>query len=681
MKARLVTLLQVSFVIAVVSTLGLRAEEKRAVKPEDLVDLRELSDVQTSADGKRVAFVVTEPADPKKPEKPRDTNIWIVPADGSEPARPFTASPKSDTHPRWSPDGRYLAFLSNRGEPLGEEKEAKNQIFLMRTDGGEAEQLTNLKGEVENLRWSPDGKMIAFTVKDPLSEEEQKKQKERNDAVYVDHDYKYARLWVLTLSDRKAEQTTKQDLHVSEFAWSPDGGELALRVSATPRTDDAYWHSKLVVVRRLTGETVRTLSENIDRDIKWSPDGQTIAFAEISPNRIASWLVIVPATGGTPRPLLKDYPGTVRDCKWEPDSRHLVAEVNERSQDGFLRIDVATGESAPLSGAATYLAGADFDISADGRTIAYARGEANSPPEIFTSKREDTGRTPTGELMGPRLQLRLTRLNPQVGDWRLGDVKEIKWKNKKDGQTVYGVLVMPPDFKSGQAYPTIVEVHGGPQWAWWSGWLGSWHEWAQLLASNGYVVFLPNPRGSTGQGWKFAEANRDDWGGMDFQDIMDGLDSLIEQKIADPNRLGIGGWSYGGFMTSWAVTQTNRFKAAVVGAAVTNLFSFDGTTDITPSFLRSYFLDLPFKRRADYDKHSAMTFLQNCKTPSLVLHGEADERVPVSQGWEFYNGLKMLGVPAEMVAYPREHHSFRERAHQVDLLSRVLAWYDKYLQH
>lgn len=204
--------------------------------------------------------------------------------------------------------------------------------------------------------------------------------------------------------------------------------------------------------------------------------------------------------------------------------------------------------------------------------------------------------------------------------------------------------------------------------------------WAQMLASRGYVVFMPNPRGSTGQGWRFAEANRDDWGGGDFHDIMDGVDELVAQKIADPNRLGIGGASYGGYMTSWAVTQTNRFKAAVVGAAVTNLFSFDGNTDITPTFLRNYFLDLPFNRRADYDSHSAMTFLKNCHTPSLVLHGEADERVPTEQGWEFYNGLRMLGVPVEMVTYPREHHGFHERPHQIDSLQRILEWYDKYLR-
>jgi dipeptidyl aminopeptidase/acylaminoacyl peptidase len=641
-------------------------QEKRTLRPEDLVDIRALSDIQISADGRRAAFVVAEPADPAKPQKPRDTNIWVVPADGSEPARLFAASPKSDTHPRWSPEGRYLAFLSDRGEPVGDEKEAKNQVYLMRTDGGEAEQLTNLKGGVEDLRWSRDGKMIAFTARDPETDAEQKMHKEGYDQNFVDHPYKFARLWVLTLADRKAEQVTRQDQHISGFDWSPDGAELAVRASSTPRNDDVYWHARLMVVRRLTGEIVRTLSENAAGGVRWSPDGQTIAFEEYSPSRIASWLVVVPATGGPPRPLLKDYAGTVRAFEWEADSKHLVAEVNERTRDKYLRVDSADGSVTEIP-AETALPGSDFATSLDGRTLAYARGAADSPPDVWTYT---AGGTPG----------KLTDLNPQVKDWRLGAVKEISWKSKQNGTTLYGVLITPPDFKPAQAYPTIVEVHGGPEWAWWSGWLGSWHEWAQLLASSGYVVFLPNPRGSTGQGWKFAEANRDDWGGGDFRDIMDGVDYLIDQKIADPNRLGIGGWSYGGFMTSWAVTQTDRFKAAVVGAAVTNLFSFDGTTDITPTFLRNYFLDLPFARRADYDNHSAMTFLKNCKTPSLVLHGESDERAPTSQGWEFYNGLRMLGVPAEMVTYPREHHGFRERAHQIDLLTRLLVWYDKYLK-
>jgi dipeptidyl aminopeptidase/acylaminoacyl peptidase len=647
-----------------------RPAEKRALEPADLVDIRGVSDVQISPDGRAVAFVVTEPADPKKfekPETPRNTNIWMVPADGSRPARPFVASAKSDTHPRWSPDGRYIAFLSNRGEPIGEEKEAKNQLYLIPTSGGEAEQLTRVRGGVEDLAWSRDSQMIAFTVRDAWSEAEEKTRKEGQDQNYADHDYKFARLWVMNLADRKPQQVTKQDLDITGLAWSPDASELALRVSATPRNDDRYWHAKLVVVRRETGEIVRTLSEQAGEEVKWSPDGSTLAFQEYTPTGIATWLAVVPAAGGTTRFLLKDYPGTVRRFEWEPDSKHLIAEVNVRTRDEFVRIDVAGGEATKLA-AETTLSGPEFSLSTDGRAIAYEVQAPERPSEVWVYR--------TGE--SPR---RLTDLHPQAASWRLGEVKEITWKNPKDGQTIYGVLVTPPDYQAGRAYPTIVDVHGGPEWAWWSGWLGSWHEWAQLLASHGYVVLLPNPRGSTGQGWQFVEANRDDWGGGDFQDIMSGVDYLIDQKIADPARLGIGGWSYGGFMTSWAVTQTRRFKAAVVGAAVTNLFSFDGTTDITPSFLRNYFLNIPFKRRPAYDGHSAMTYLRRCRTPSLVLHGEADERVPVTQGWEFYNGLKMLGVPAEMVTYPREHHSFKERAHQIDVLARVLAWYDKYLKN
>jgi dipeptidyl aminopeptidase/acylaminoacyl peptidase len=652
-------------VFCALAALGLWAEEKRTAKPEDFVDIRGVSDVQISPDGKWVAFVVTEPADPKKPEKPRDPNIWLVPADGSASARLFAASGKSDTSPRWSPDGRSLAFLSNRGEPIGEEKEARNQIYLLRTDGGEAEQLTWAKGGVNQFKWSRDAAFIAFTSTDPPTEEEEKKKKMRDDAVYADHDYKYARLWVLTLADRKAEQVTRQDFHVSEFAMSPDGRELALRVARTPRLDDVFWQASLVVVRRLTGEVVRTLSESSGGFFDWSPDGQTIAFAEYTPARISSWLAVAPASGGPARYILKDYRGTLWNFSWAPDSKTLLAESQEGTKAKFLSLDTASGALTRL--ADVIAPGPAFSVSADGRTIAYLQQAGDSPTEVWALT---LGQSPR----------RLTGLHPQMASLRLGEVKEITWKNKKDGQTIYGVLITPPDFKPGQRYPTVVQVHGGPQWAWWSGWHGSWHEWGQLLASNGYVVFLPNPRGSTGQGWQFAEANRDDWGGGDLEDIQDGVDSLIEQKIADPERLGIGGWSYGGFMTSWTVTQTNRFKAAVVGAAVTNLFSFNGTTDITPSFLRNYFLDIPFRRRQAYDTHSAMTFLQNCKTPSLVLHGEADLRVPVSQGWEFYNGLKALGVETEMVVYPREPHGIGERAHQLDLLKRVLAWYDKHLK-
>ena len=642
------------------------AAEKRAVTPEDLVDLRQVHDVQISPDGKQVAFVVTEPADPKKPKEPRDTNIWMVPSDGSEPARLFVASARADTSPRWSPDGRYLAFLSDRGESGGEEEKAKNQIYLLRTDGGEAGPLTEVEGGVQNFKWSHDGSMIAFTVIDPLTKEERRKRKEGYDEIHVGHDYRYARLWVVNLSDRKAELVTKQDLHVSQFDWSPRDSELVLQVSPRPRRDDVRWRSSLVVIRRLSGEVLRTLSQNVFGGPRWSPDGQTIVFYEFTPQKISGWLTVIPARRGSVRHLLRDYMGTVVRPAWAPGSKSLLAIGIERTKAKLLRIDTATGAITKLADFGPESKESGLSLSGGGGTIAYLNQSGRTPTEVWVLSQGESPR-------------RLTEMHAQVRSLRLGEIKEITWKNKKDGRTLYGSLITPPEFKAGQPYPTVVQVHGGPRWAWWTGWHGSWHEWGQLLASNGYVVFLPNPRGSIGRGWRFAEANRDDWGGGDFQDIMDGVDYLIEQRIADPNRLGIGGWSYGGYLTSWAVTQTDRFKAAVVGAAITNLFTHSGTTH-SPTFLRTYFLDIPFRRRAAYDNHSPITFLQNCKTPSLVLHGEEDKGVPVSQAWEFYNGLKALGVEAEMVVYPREPHVFKERAHQVDLLKHVLAWFDKYLK-
>ena len=666
-----------SIVVLGVCTLlsvGVRAGEKRAVSPEDLADIRYVGDVQISPDGKRVAFAVEEPPEPDKPKEQRNSDIWVVPADGSETARPFAASEKNETHPRWSPDGRYLAFLSNRAETSEEEDEEKkerNQIYLLRTDGGEAEQVTSTKGEVLDLEWSPDSKMIAFTVKDAWTEEKEKKREEGYDEIHADHDYKYARLWVLTLADRQAEQVTEQDFHVVEFSWSPDGNHLVLGVSPTPRRDDVYWRCSLVIVQRSTGEVVRTLSEKMGSfwdaaSVRWSPDGQTIAFAEFTPNKIASWLALTPASGGEVRHLLKEYDGTLSAVEWAPDSRHLLAASVEGTKAKLLEVDTASGAIEELAELTPNFWGTFFTVSPDARTFAYLSSSPGTPPDVWTFT--------IGE--SPRC---VTRLYPQVASLRLGNVEEITWKNKKDNQTLYGALITPPKFKRGKRYPTVVQVHGGPEGAWWSGWHGSWGEWGQLLASNGYVVLLPNPRGSGGQGWEFLEANRDDWGGMDFEDIMAGVDHIIEQGIADPDRLGIGGWSYGGFMTSWAVTQTDRFKAAIVGAGITNLFSMAGTTDI-PGWFPIAFLDAPVRRREAYEKHSAMSFLESCKTPSLVLHGKEDKRVPVGQAWEFYNGLKSLGIEAELVVYPREPHGIHERAHQVDLLERVLAWYDEHLK-
>jgi len=308
--------------------------------------------------------------------------------------------------------------------------------------------------------------------------------------------------------------------------------------------------------------------------------------------------------------------------------------------------------------------GSDFSVSSDGRTLAFVNEKPNSPGDIWSF-------TIGGQ---PR---QLTSLHSQIPFLKVGNVREVSWKNRKNGQVLHGVLVTPADFQSGEPYPTIVEAHVGDS-AWWSGWQGSWWQWAELLASNGYVVFLPNARGVTGQGWKLHETISD-FGGFAFDDIMDGVDSLIEQKIADPNRLGIGGWSNGGFMTTWAITHTNRFKAAVAFAAPVDFqIQWGGHTD-SWEFLSTLW-DTPMRARPVYDAHSPFHFVQNCTTPTLILHGQTDPVVPIAQAYEFYHALKVLGIESEMVVYPREGHSIEERAHQIDFQNRVLAWYAKYLK-
>ena len=650
------------------------AKSSHLPTPAEIVDLREVSDPQISPDGKQVAFVVTEPADPEHPDSPRNSDIWMVAADGKTPPRKYVFSDKRERAPRWSPNGKWLAFLSDRGEATakGTDKAPeppKTQLWMMPTDGGEGRRITDLKGGVLGYSWSKDGKTIAVLAKDGPTPEDEARKKKLDDRMYIDHEWKFARLYFCDPVSLETRLITKQDFNVIDAEWSFDGRELALLISSTPDLDDMYWHSKLVTINR-EGEIVRTLSERAGGgDWGYSADGKWIAFQERTPTGITASLSMVSASGGEVRHLDTDYKGTVFWARWAPDSKYLIVESIEGAHAMISGLDTTNGRTKKMFDVQIET-GQDhgFTLNHDASVIAYLHQKADAPTDVWIIDEDN------------QKERQLTHMNPQVEQWRLGSVEEISWKSKRDDKTIYGVLIKPPDFDPSKLYPTIAEIHGGPEWAWWMGWHGSWHEWGQLLASHGYVVLLPNPRGSDGQGTAFVEANRDDLGGGDFVDIMSGVDELIEKKIADPNRLGIGGWSYGGFMSSWAVTQTERFKAAVVGAGVTNLFSFNGTTDITPSFLKSYFLDLPFNRRDAYEKHSAMSFVRNVKTPTLVIHGGADLRVPLGQGQEFYHALKQLGVKTEMVVYPREPHIFGERAHQLDLLTRVLSWFNAYLK-
>jgi dipeptidyl aminopeptidase/acylaminoacyl peptidase len=300
----------------------------------------------------------------------------------------------------------------------------------------------------------------------------------------------------------------------------------------------------------------------------------------------------------------------------------------------------------------------DYGFSAHGQSIAFIGQTTTSPNDIWISDAD-------GHVK------RLSNLNPHVSRWRLGDVKEISWRNSRDGLLVHGVLITPPGYVAGRPYPTIVRAHQADL-PWYIGWHGRWWSWGQLLASNGYVVFMPNYRGVTGQGYRL-HMTLGDWG-AGLQDLLDGVDYIVREKIADPNALGIGGWSNGGFMTEWTITHTNRFKAAVAQAGHSDLFSLAGSTGGYRMFGDLY------KNKTVYEAHSPITFIRNARTPTLIIHGERDRAVPVSQGYEFYYGLRSMGVETEMVVYPNEGHGISSPANQVDINRRILEWFDRHLR-
>ncbi len=609
---------------------------------EKALDRYNIGAAEFSPDGRRLVFAVTEPVKGAT----RNSHLWIY-TPASKELRQLTYSAKSETSPRWSPDGSALAFTSNREEG--------NQIYLlaMNGGGGEARPLTKGKASVQAFAWAADGKQIAYLASQPKSEEQEKKEKDKDDARLIDHESKPPQLWIASVdgATAPARPVALGDWTLRQFGWNSLAGRFYGLATRKPHSD--RWDDALVSIDAAGGGVREIVKlKGPSGGLELSPDGKRIAFlcARVD-GPDPHDLCVADAETGAIRNVSNKVDRAVMGFKWRSASDLLVAV-----QDGFvnqaLRIDLEGNAKPVLKGNAS-----SYVLHASG-SAAYMESSAVAPPELWYAA--SAGKPE-----------KITDFHASWAAQAGVQLETLRYKSF-DGAMIEGGLLRPKN-EGGGPLPLVVLVHGGPT----GRWQDQFEPWGQLLVSRGYAVFYPNPRGSTGYGFDFVAANRADWGFGDFKDVMAGVDYLIAQKVADAKRLGIGGWSYGGYMSMWAVTQTNRFQCAVAGAGLSDLASEFGTEN-GPAY-DEWFFGTPYENLEKFQRSSPITYVKNAKTPTLILQGDADTTDPIGQSQQFYRALKLLGVPSDFVVYPREGHGIREDKHVLDLYKRMVAWYEKYL--
>lgn len=646
---------------------------KRPARPEDIYLVRTVTDPRLSPDGKRVAYTVTSN---DEESDSAHISIYVAAVDGRTPPRAFTQG-THDHSPRWSPDGRYLAFISNSSE--------KNQVFLAPLDGGEPEQLTEAPFGASHPAWSPDGKRIAYVARVGEYKEPKDRKRAERLAPRVIRDLRYRldgvgyfdsrrlHIFVIEVESGEEFQLTDGDWYDDQPAWSREGRSIAFVSDRERERHQRQWRSDVWVVGSSGGRARKvTRSRGSAAFPTFSPDGRSIAFlGHESGDAGASMnqhLFVVPARGGR-APLSVSgsldrsavgnplAPGT--SFHWSRDGKGLLFLVSDRGRTGIHRAGVANGSVSKLYGGEYQIDG--FQLTPDGRHTVFTAAWTTEPPEVYVAP-----------LRGGRRR-RLSDSNDELRDAvKLGELKRVTYK-ADDGLDVEAFVLYPPNYRAGRRHPMALQIHGGPH---------SHHPIGfnislQALAGAGYVVLLPNPRGSDSYGEAFTQGCVGDWGGKDFGDLMTGVDVLITRGIADPERLYVGGYSYGGFMTSWAVGHTNRFRAAVVGAPVSDHVSMFGTTDI-PLFSVYEHEGTIFEMPETLRERSPVTYLPNVRTPVLLAHWEGDLRCPIGQSEEIFQGLKMLGKKVEFARYPGGSHGIRTPSQSIDMMRRTQDWYDRH---
>jgi dipeptidyl aminopeptidase/acylaminoacyl peptidase len=652
-----------SILVVLLGSVVMAQTSTAAWEPEMQIKLRAVGTPRVSPDGKRLLYTVSE-AVMTADRSEFVSQIWMANIDTKQNLQ-LTFGEKSSTNPKWSPDGNWIAFTSSR-------KDNKNNLYLLSLNGGEAEPLTDVKSNVTNFEWSPDGRSLAFTMADPKTEDEEKNDKAKNDARWVDENLKPSRLYILALQKdangkREPRKLTSGNYNVEAFDWSADGSNLVFSHTKTPGAND--WTTSDVSIIEVASAKITALANTpaAEMDPIYSPDGKSIAvLVSDNPPRWAQTGVIqiFSATGGQPRSLVASYDGQPDIAGWSADGKRIYFTEPKGTGTLIYALDVAANRIEEIkTSPALYSAVA---LNRSGTTFGFVLQTPDTPGDAYVASLADFSPT------------QVSHVNAGLKLPPLGRTEVIRWKSS-DGKEIEGLLTYPVGYQTGQRVPLLLNIHGGPAGVFQRSFIGGRGAYPlATFASLGYAILRVNPRGSSGYGTEFRRGNIKDWGGGDYQDLMTGVDRVIEMGVADPDRLGVMGWSYGGFMTSWIVTQTHRFKAASAGAPVTNLMSFNGTADI-PAFVPDYFGGQFWEAWDLYQKHSPIFNVKGVTTPTMIQQGDADVRVPISQGYEFYNALKVQGVPTRMLVLPRQPHGPTEPKMQLAAMKANVEWFEKYL--
>ena len=621
--------------------------------------IKSISQTDISHDGKYAAYVVREAIMEEKKSEYLN-QIWVTNLVTKENYQ-YTYNLKSSMSPKFSPDGKKIAFLSSRS--------GKNQVWIMNTHGGEARKLTNEKKGVRSIKWSPDGKKISFLKNDDDTEEEKKSKENKTDVILVDKNFKYSHIYTYNLDEDSVFQITNGDFSVNNFDYSPDGKKIIFSHQEDTNINTGFINTDISIIES-NGKNIKFLIQKpgLDSNPIFSGDGNKFAFISSGGKQESIGLrdVYIYNLKSDEIKKLSNTPN--RDSNiisWTTDDKNLIISESINTTSQILLLP-ANGEQFISWSSKKYKEGVITSIvkSKKSDKIILCYEKLDSPVELYITNSNYPSFT------------KLTDIN-DFDFPKLSKTEIITW-NSSDGMEIEGILTYPKNYKKGMRYPVILQIHGGPAGVFsqrFNGRPGIYM--TEYFSEKGYVTIKPNPRGSTGYGKDFRYANYKDWGYGDYEDVVSGVDKVIEMGIGDPNNQFVMGWSYGGYLTSFIVTKTNRFKAASMGAGLPNLISMVTTTDIQ-DYLVAHMGSEFWNDYETYEKHSAIYQIKNTTTPTQIIHGANDLRVPFTQGQEFYRALDRLGVDTEMVVYPRTPHGPREPKFLMDISDRILTWFEKY---